>query len=391
MRDVVKTPRVCREQVQAGAGICYDNFLAVLSHELRNPLASIQSSLQILDRADSGSDRAKRAKAVLDRQFSQLARLVDNLTDITRITQKKKIRLQRRRLELNSLVRRTVEDHRQLFERNGLSLEVEYDVDPIFILADVTRLTQVIGGLLQNAAKFTPRGGRIHVSLAHDPLEKQAMIRVLDTGVGIAQEMLPLIFQPFTQVHGVKSRRSGGLGFGLALAKGLVELHGGEIYAYSAGRDKGVEFIVRLPLDERPADEAEDETPKVAGTRRRILIIEDRVDLAESLRELLELDGHLVEVAYNGPEGLVKACEFCPQVLLCDIGLPGMDGYAVAKAFRADEKLKEVFLVALSGYTLPEDLQRAAEAGFDRHLAKPPDLLELEEMLAGLPDGALDA
>jgi two-component system CheB/CheR fusion protein len=241
----------------------------------------------------------------------------------------------------------------------------------------------VVGNLLLNAAKFTGKGGRTQVSLAVDPGTRRAVIRVADTGVGISPELLPRLFQPFAQADDTMDRSQGGLGLGLVLAKGLVELHGGAISVHSQGIGKGTEFIVRLPLDGE--FDAKTPTPVDASPRvRRVLIIEDQADAAQSLREALELCGHQVEVAENGPAGLSRARAYCPEVVLCDIGLPGMDGYEVARAFRADEALKDAFLVALSGYALPDDVLRAAEAGFDRHLAKPPSLDKLEELLSKL-------
>ena len=361
-----------------------NEFLAVLSHELRNPLAAMQNSLHILDRASPAGEEAKRAKAVIDRQFGQLTRLVEDLLDTTRITQNR-VKLQRQRLELNELLRRTVVDHQPLFEEGGVGLEHEFSPSAIFVNADGTRLAQVVENLLHNAVKFTPRGGIVHVSVAGDPTGKWAVIRVADTGVGMAPEVLPRLFQPFMQADTTIDRSRGGLGLGLALCKGLVELHGGEISAHSAGVGKGSEFLVRLPIEDTQPDEPQIVMAEVPLRDRRVLIIEDNVDFAESLRELLELDGHEVAVAYSGTEGLTKAHEFQPEVLLCDIGLPGMDGYDVARAFRADDSLRGTFLIALTGYAQPEDLQRAIEAGFDRHLAKPPDLKELERMLAEVP------
>lgn len=362
-----------------------NEFMAILSHELRNPLASIQNGLHILDRAVPGGDQAKRAKDVIDRQTGQLAHLVDDLLDVTRINQNK-IKLQRERIELNELVRRTLDDHRTLFDRREVRMEAVLSPSPLYVNADGARLAQVIGNLLQNAVKFTHRDGRVTVSVTADS-GGRALIRVADTGVGMPPEVLPQIFQAFMQVETTLDRSHGGLGLGLALSKGLVELHGGEISAHSAGINRGSEFTVCLPLDDTAAHEPRDLQAMVPRRNRRVLVIEDNVDLAEGLRELLEFDGHEVSVAYSGAEGLAKACESLPEILLCDIGLPGMDGYAVARAFRADEVLREVYLVALTGYALPEDLQRAAEAGFDRHLAKPPDLVALERMLTEAPGG----
>ncbi len=375
--DLIRTQEALRE-----ADRRKDEFLAVLSHELRNPLAPIRNSLFILDRAVPGGDQARRAQAIIDRQVGHLTRLVDDLLDVTRIA-KNKIRLQCESLNLTSLVRRTIEDHRTLFEKGEVHLEAALPAERIVVNADPTRLAQVVGNLLLNAAKFTGKGGRTQVSLAVDPGTRRAVIRVADTGVGISPELLPRLFQPFAQADDTMDRSQGGLGLGLVLAKGLVELHGGAISVHSQGIGKGTEFIVRLPLDGE--FDAKTPTPVDASPRvRRVLIIEDQADAAQSLREALELCGHQVEVAENGPAGLSRARAYCPEVVLCDIGLPGMDGYEVARAFRADEALKDAFLVALSGYALPDDVLRAAEAGFDRHLAKPPSLDKLEELLSKL-------
>lgn len=361
-------------------------FLAMLSHELRNPLAPIRNSAYILEYAAPGSEKARRALAVIDRQAAQLARLVDDLLDVTRIS-RNKIQLQRRRLELNELVGRTVEDYRSLFDAADIRLEFLASPAPVFVDADCNRLAQVLGNLLQNAAKFMGRGGATSVSVATDPAEHRAILRVADTGVGMTPEMLSHLFQPFSQADATLDRSKGGLGLGLALVKGLVELHGGEVSAFSAGIGKGSEFIIRLPLDLGTFAPPPPARQDPAKGHHRILLIEDNIDSAESLREVLELGDHEVAVAYNGPEGIAKAREFCPDVALCDIGLPGMDGYAVARAFRADTMLNRTFLVALSGYALPEDLLRAQEAGFERHLAKPLSLDKLERILGSLPMG----
>jgi PAS domain S-box-containing protein len=363
-----------------------NEFLAVLSHELRNPLSPIRNSLHVLDRTAPGGEQARHALAVVGRQVGQLARLVDDLLDVTRVS-RNKIQLQRRSLELNDLVRRTVEDHRSLFEKKGISVEATFAPERLPVNGDIDRLAQTIGNLLQNAAKFTPAGGRVRVDTAVGPSRGRATLRVIDTGVGIEPAMLSRLFQPFMQADATLDRSKGGLGLGLALVKGLVELHGGQVCANSDGPGKGAEFIVELPLDETAAAAASPTAVGAEGRHRRVLIIEDNRDAADSLREVLEFGAHVVEVAYNGPDGLHRAREFQPEIVLCDIGLPGMDGYAVARAFRADEALKDAFLVALSGYALPDDLQRAAEAGFERHLAKPSSLEKLEELLADAPAG----
>jgi len=331
-----------------------------------------------------GGDQARRAKGVIERQINQLTHVVDDLLDVTRVAHGK-MQLQRRRLELNELVRRTLEDHRTLFERSGLGIELE-TAPEVFIDADENRIAQVLGNLLQNAAKFTPRGGRVTVTVAADAPARQAVVRVADTGAGMPPEVLARIFEPFMQADSTVDRSKGGLGIGLVLVKGVVEQHGGSVEARSEGRGRGAEFTVRLPLDWTGA--VERERPGAAGpkVRRRVLIIEDNVDAAHSLKDMLELDGHAVAVAYDGPDGIAQARALLPEYVLCDIGLPGMNGYEVARALRAEAALRSVHLVALSGYALPEDLQRAAEAGFELHLAKPPTREKLDGLLGGVLD-----
>ncbi len=383
VRDV--TDRKRSEEALREADRRKDHFLAVLSHELRNPLAPIRNGIHILRRAQPGSEPARRAEAVIDRQVDQLAHLVDDLLDVTRIS-RNLVQLQRRNVELNELVHRTAEDHRSLFQERGIRLEVETAPDPVYVDADPNRLAQVVGNLLQNAAKFTGQGGCARVSVAAEPVAGRAFLRVADDGVGMTPEMLSRLFQPFMQADETLDRTRGGLGLGLALVKGLVELHGGTIRAHSAGPGTGAQLEVRLPLAPAPAPVIQTAPAAAPRVGRRILVIEDNADAAETLRQVLELQGHeVVGVAGTGPDGLERARSAHPEVVLCDIGLPLMDGYAVARAFRADEDLKATRLVALSGYAQPEDLRRAVDAGFDGHMAKPPDLDELERLLAGLP------
>lgn len=362
-----------------------NEFLGVLSHELRNPLASIYSSLALLDRVMPGGKQAKKAKDVINRQVVQLSRMVDDLLDITRISQNK-IKLQCQRFELNEIVRCAIEDYQLIFEQNDVFLKAEYAPSAIMVNADKSRLMQVVGNLLHNAAKFTSRGGTTQVSIVNDTSQKLAIVRIVDTGVGIAPEMIPLLFQPFMQVGMALDRGRGGLGLGLALVKGLVEMHGGDVSVLSAGLNKGSEFIVRIPLDdtmiEMPQEAVQLEIHHRSHRSHRVLIIDDNEDIAEMFSDLLKAIGYIAEVAYNGPDGIVKAQVFQPEILLCDIGLPGMNGYEVARAFRADQGLKDIFLVAITGYALPEDLKKAIEAGFDRHLAKPVELTTLEQTLA---------
>ncbi len=364
-------------------------FLSVLSHELRNPLAPIRNSLLLLDHAPPGSGQARRAQATLDRQVNQLVRLVDGLLDAARLA-RNTIRLQRARLSLDEVVRRAAEDHRPLFESAGVRLEIARAPAPVTVDADWARVAQIVGNLLQNAAKFTPRGGSTSISVEREPEERWAVIRVKDTGAGMSAELVEQLFQPFLQADRSLDRTCGGLGLGLAVAKGLVELHGGQVHASSDGPGLGSEIVVRFPLEESEPDAARSPTsPCAQGRSQRVLIIEDNADAADSLREVLELDAHVVEVAYDGLQGIAKARQFKPEVVLCDIGLPGMDGYEVARTFRADEALRGAYLVALSGYALPEDVRRATAAGFRQHLAKPPSLEELEALLGSVARGAV--
>jgi PAS domain S-box-containing protein len=358
-----------------------NQFLAVLSHELRNPLAPIRNSLYVLDRAEPGGEQARRAQAVIDRQVAHMTRLVDDLLDVTRIS-RGKIQLQRETLDFADVTRRAAEDHLSAFLASGVELEIASPESPVRINGDRTRVAQVMGNLLQNAWRFTPSGGRVSVSVEVDETPGQAIARVRDTGAGIAPEMLPRLFEPFMQADTTLDRSKGGLGLGLALVKGLVEMHGGTVSVESEGLGRGAEFAVRFPLEaaQRVADAPRSLVP--VGGARRVLVIEDNVDAAESLREVLEFGGHLVEVAHTGAAGIEGARAFRPDVILCDIGLPGMDGYDVARTIRSDPQLRDTTLVALTGYAAPDDVAKAREAGFDLHVAKPPSMQEIQQAVS---------
>jgi PAS domain S-box-containing protein len=377
-RESEERLRLAAEELRA-ADQRKDAFLGMLSHELRNPLAPIRNSIYILDHADPSGSQAARAREVIGRQVEHITKLVDDLLDVTRIA-RGKIELQRDRLDLALLVRRVSDDHASLLQERGIGFELDAPDEPLWAGGDPTRLTQIVGNLLQNAAKFTARGGK--VTLALGVVRGGAEIRVRDTGVGIEPEILERIFEPFVQADRSLARSAGGLGLGLALVKSLVELHGGSVSAYSAGSGRGAEFVVTLPLD--PAQRPR---PGTAGSRestcrvRRILVIEDNADVAESLRQVLELKRHVVEIARTGPEGVSRAQLFQPEVVLCDIGLPGMDGFAVARALRAHPSLRTTTLIAFSGYGSAEDLERARVAGFDQHVAKPIDPEDLDRIV----------
>jgi PAS domain S-box-containing protein len=364
-----------------------NEFLAVLSHELRNPLAPIMHSLYLLDHVEPSSPRAERAMGVLKRQVEQLTRLVNDLLDVTRVS-RNKIDLQLEWLDLGALVQHAVEDQRPLFERQGITLTLALPTAPLFVRADPTRSAQVVSNLLQNAAKFAGRDGVTEVSLAPDRARGYAELRVTDKGLGMTAETLAGLFQPFMQADKTLDRRQGGLGLGLSLVKGLVELHGGSITARSAGLGRGSEFVVRLPIGEPPTHPASDASATATPREHRVLVIEDNVDAAESLRSALELGGHHVTTAKDGLEGLSAARMVRPDIVLCDIGLPGIDGYEIARAFHADAELRSIPIVALSGYAQPDDLRRAADAGFSHHLAKPADIERIEALLAALPTRA---
>jgi signal transduction histidine kinase/CheY-like chemotaxis protein len=356
-------------------------FIAILSHELRNPLAAIRTSLYVVEHAPE-TDEGRRSLRVIDRQVGQLARMVDDLLDITRITQNK-IQLRRQQLDLNNVVRQTLEDNRSTLERSGVHVEAELGAAAVHVDADAARIAQVVTNLVANSVKFTPTGGRVTVSVAVDSTTGQAVLRVTDTGMGIDPALLGRLFEPFMQADRTLDRTGGGLGLGLALVKGLVDLHQGEVSAYSDGLGRGAEFTVRLPLAAplasrlpgAPADGA-------ARPRQRVLVIEDDADVADGLKAALEIDDHRVTLARNGAEGIEGARRTHPDVVLCDIGLPGMNGYEVARAFRADDALRSSFLVALSGYAQADDIDRARAAGFDEHLAKPPTIERLKRVFA---------
>jgi two-component system CheB/CheR fusion protein len=294
------------------------------------------------------------------------------------------VKLEARRLELGELVRACVEDHRADIEAKALTVRVAHR-ESLWVDGDSTRLCQIIGNLLNNAVKYTPPGGAIEVTLREETAQgdRRAVLSVKDSGAGITAELMPCIFEPFQQGVSTIDRANGGLGLGLALVKGLVELHQGEVVGKSDGDGKGSEFVVQLPLRAPPSSPVREARPPLSGAQRkcRVLVVEDNVDAAESLREVLELGGHVVDLAFSGGEGIEKAKLLRPDVVLCDIGLPNVNGYDVARKLRADPALDATLLVALTGYAGPSDRERAAEAGFDEHLAKPPNLKKLSVLL----------
>jgi PAS domain S-box-containing protein len=354
-------------------------FLAVLSHELRNPLAPIRNSVYLLERAAPGSEQATRAREVIARQTQHLTRLVDDLLDVTRIS-RGKIELHRGCVDLRDVVRRTCDDHRSMFEGRGVQLSVLLPPQPIWADVDATRISQVLSNLLQNAAKFTQAQGSVLVAAEVD--DGRANIRVRDSGVGMEPHLVERLFEPFVQAERGLARTQGGLGLGLALVKGLTELHGGTVSARSEGLGHGSDFVVELPLAAPPQAESPKARGAQATARQLILIIEDNLDAAQTLAAAMELEGHHVHLAADGTTGIRMACELRPDVVLCNVGLPDVSGYDVARTLRADESLRATRLIAVTGYAQPEDRKRAAEAGFDAQVGKPAPVEELTALLS---------
>ncbi|HEX2573981.1 MAG TPA: chemotaxis protein CheB [Polyangia bacterium] len=360
-----------------------DEFLAMLAHELRNPLAPIRNAVEVLLGPALDETRRARALQMIDRQVRHMARLIDDLLDLSRVSHGK-IRLHVERVELGELVRTTIGDHQPAAQAAGVLLDLVVPEAPIWLLADPVRVAQSLANLLGNAFKFSPRGTRVLVEVKVERGAREALLRVTDEGMGMAPELLARMFQPFEQ--GEHSPERGGLGLGLALVQRLMELHGGRVEAASEGPGKGSVFVLHLPLAEMEAGDPTGD-PEVAAPRvRRVLVIEDNVDAAESLSLVLELAGHEVFIAGTGAAGVEKARELQPDVVLCDIGLPGgMDGYAVAGALRADPATASIYLAALTGYGMAEDRSQALAAGFDAHLTKPTDPGALKRLLMNLP------
>jgi PAS domain S-box-containing protein len=370
-----------RAEALARADRAKDQFLAMLAHELRNPLGAIGNAIQLLKLRGADDPRLIRAHEIIDRQVRHQTRLLDDLLNVSRLA-RGKISLSRIHLDLRQLVRDTAEDFRSTLERSGLIFSVELPESPLWVEGDPTRLSQVLGNLLHNAGKFTNPGGEVAVRLTAEAEPRRAVLTIRDTGIGIAPEMLPHVFETFVQADHSMDRSRGGLGLGLALVKGLVALHGGETHAESGGLGCGSTFTLSLPLRPSPAAaDVETPTPGGAAGPVRVLIVEDNQDAADCLRDLLEAVGCRVEVAYSGPAGLEAAERFRPELVLCDLGLPGMDGYQVAAALRQNSLTAGGCLVAVSGYGREEDQRRSREAGFDLHLTKPVDFSDLRRLL----------
>jgi PAS domain S-box-containing protein len=385
-----------------------DQFLAMLAHELRNPLGAISNAVHVLQQAQASDVARQRAIQVLRRQAQHQARIVNELLDVSRIT-RGLIELRPEPLDIARLVREVAEDYRVALEQERIALQLDLPETPLWVRADPTRLAQVVSNLLSNALKFTPAGGRVTVSVAsgqwpvagegtdtslspplpelttdHGPLTT-AVLTVQDTGIGIEPELLPHVFESFSQGDRTLARSRGGLGLGLVIVKGLVERHGGTVTAESAGAGQGTTVRVVLPRHLAPAEAPRPRTaPPAEGRALRVLVVEDHADAADTLRDLLEIMGYEVRIALTGPEGVRAAREYHPDIILCDLGLPGMDGYEVAAALRTAPGGGRQRLVAVTGYGQDDDRRRTREAGFQYHLVKPIDAEELRDVLATL-------
>jgi CheY-like chemotaxis protein len=362
-----------------------NEFLATLAHELRNPLAPIRNAVQILLAKGPPDPDLKWAREVIDRQVRHMARLLDDLLDVSRITHKK-LELRKERIELAAVVHSAVETSRPLIDSGGQELIVNLPPAPVYVDADPIRLAQVFSNLLNNAAKYSERGG--HIRLTGEWQGSDVVVAVKDDGMGIAAEMLPHIFDIFSQANRVLDRSQGGLGIGLSLVRGLVGLHGGRIEVHSDGPGKGSEFIVRLPVvvenfvQEVAAPSMDGD--QASARKRRLLIVDDVKDSADTLAMLLRIKGHEVQTAYDGEEAIIAAGKFKPEMVLLDIGMPKLNGYDACRRIRQQPWGQGIYLVALTGWGQVEDRRRTEEAGFNHHMVKPVDTGELMTLLASL-------
>lgn len=361
-----------------------DHFLATLAHELRNPLSAIRSGVEVLMRAGTDTPRGRRALETIERQVRHEARLLDDLLNVSRIA-KGKVLLRFEPVELTRLLRSTLDDNMDALEESGLQLELHLPEEAVWVRGDPTRLAQAFANLLNNAVKFTDCGGTIRVRLQLTADRHWGSVLVEDTGIGIEPGLLRHLFETFAQGEHSRERSRGGLGLGLALVKGLVEIHGGEVRATSDGPGRGACFSFTLPLT--PAPEAAEQTTSAPTTppptvaTQRVLIVDDNRAVAESMSDLLQMMGYEVDVAFSGPEGIRAAHEFRPHAVLCDLGLPGLDGYEVARQLRADTATAKSRLIALTGAGTGESVSQALEAGFDYYLLKPVEPADIQRLL----------
>jgi len=383
------TERKLAEQALQEADRRKDNFIATLAHELRNPLAPIRNAVQVLRRGGHEDPQVVWCSGVIDRQVTQMARLLEDLLDTSRLT-RGQFALRLERLALPAVIEHALEIAQPRIEEHGHALSVSLPRVPLQVDGDMTRLAQVFSNLLINAAKYTPAGGRLGLTV--EAVGEEVEIRVSDNGIGISAEQMPHLFDMFTQGDSLADRAQGGMGIGLSLARGLVDMHGGRISAHSPGPGRGSEFVVHLPLA-RTAAAASGATTMAGGVEAsvatcRVLVADDLRDSADSLGLLIELMGHTVEIAYDGEEALRAAERFRPDIVLLDLGMPKLDGFEVSRRIRAAPWSESVRLVAQSGWGQEEDRRRTAEAGFDHHLVKPIDPAALEALMQTLASAA---
>ena len=389
-RDVTARKRAAEalqasEQALREADRRKDEFLALLAHELRNPLAPLRNGLQVMRLASGDADVVAKTRDMMDRQLSHMVRLIDDLLDVSRISSNK-MELRRTRVLLADVVSSAVETARPALEAAGHELTVSLPPEPVHLEADLTRLAQVFGNLLNNSAKYTERGGKIRLAAVRDG--GQVVVTVQDTGIGIPAFALPNIFHLFSQVDRSIERSTGGLGIGLALVKGFVEMHGGTVEAASPGQGKGSTFTVRLPVlqdrtESYPGTPAEG-WPSSAGSKRRILVVDDNQDSAASMAMMLQLLGNEIRTAQDGLEALELAEQFRPQVVLMDIGMPNLNGYEATRRIREQPWGRDMSIIALTGWGQEMDRAKSKEAGCDGHLVKPINLPDLEKLLVEL-------
>jgi PAS domain S-box-containing protein len=361
-----------------------DEFLATLAHELRNPLAPLRNALQIMRLAGDNKRAVEQALPVMERQLEQMVRLIDDLLDVSRIA-RNKLQLRKMRVELAEVVRHAVETARPLIESAGHELTLAQPAEPIYVDADAARLAQVFANLLNNAAKYTEREGRIWLTVQRE--SHDAVVTVKDTGIGIAADHLPHIFEMFAQVDHSLERSQGGLGIGLTLVKRLTEMHGGTVEAHSEGRHKGSEFIVRLPVDIAASGQPQPSSVECeckAANPCKVLIVDDNEDAASSMRTILLMMGHDARIAHDGLQAVEMASSFLPDVVLLDISLPKLSGYEVVQRIRQQPWGKDMKLVAVTGWGQEEDKRRSKEVGFDYHVIKPVEPADVEELLRKL-------
>jgi PAS domain S-box-containing protein len=358
-----------------------DEFLATLAHELRNPLAPIRTSVEVLRRLAPVEPQLQQVREMIDRQVRNMVRLVDDLLEVSRIT-RGMVDLQWEAVDLAKVTQDAIETSGPAIEAGRHEVTFALPPEPVIVRGDLIRLTQVVANLLNNAAKYTPLGG--HIWLTVERQDSEGVIRVRDNGAGIPAEMLTKVFELFTQVNSSLKRAQGGLGIGLALVKRLVEMHGGRVEAHSEGEGKGSEFVVHLPLAtaQDVPDEREEKRPAATFTPRRVLVVDDHVDAADSLSLLLSMSGHEVRTAYDGRTALEQAAQLKPDMIFLDLGMPGIDGYETARKVRELQGMEHVRLVALTGWGQDEDRRRTQEAGFDAHLVKPVNPTVLQEFMA---------